>query len=303
MAAKYLIIIAGPTAIGKTDLAIRLAEYYNTEILSADSRQIYRETVIGTAVPAPAQLARVKHHFIGHKSIHDYYNASHFETEAIGLLGKLFVSQDVVIMAGGSGMYLDAVCQGIDDIPTVDPVIRDLLRKEYQSVGLAGICSRLQEVDPVYYEKVDLHNPIRILKALEIHAMTGLPYSSFLTGKSRKREFSPLKIGLDMPRKELHDRINIRVENMMALGLLKETEALFQFRKLNALNTMGYKEMFDYLEGKYSLKEAVELIKGHTRQYARRQLTWFRKYEDIQWFNPGDTENLIRYLNSIIRHR
>lgn len=302
MSSKYLIIVAGPTAVGKTDLAIRLAEYFSTEIISADSRQIYRETVIGTAVPTPAQLARVKHHFIGHKSIHDYYNASHFEMEAISLLDKLFVNHDVVVMAGGSGMYIDAVCQGIDDIPTVDPVIRDRLRKAYQSVGLEGIRSRLLEIDPAYYQKVDLHNPNRILKAIEIFEMTGLPYSSFLKGKGKRRDFFSLKIGLDMPRKELHDRINTRVEDMMVQGLLQETEALLQFRKLNALNTVGYKEMIDYLEGKYSLREAVEFIKGHTRQYARRQLTWFRKYDDMQWFLPGDMENLIKYLNNIIRH-
>lgn len=302
MSSKYLIIVAGPTAVGKTDQAIRLAEYFSTEIISADSRQIYRETVIGTAIPSPAQLARVKHHFIGHKSIHDYYNASHFEMEAISLLDKMFVNHDVVVMAGGSGLYIDAVCQGIDDIPTVDPVIRERLRKEYQSVGLEGIRSRLQEVDPAYYQKVDLQNPNRILKALEISEMTGLPYSSFLTGKGKRRNFFPLKIGLDMPRKELHDRINTRVEDMMARGLLQETKDLYQFRKINALNTVGYKEMFDYLEGKYSLKEAVELIKGHTRQYARRQLTWFRKYEDIQWFLPGDMENLIKYLIGKIWH-
>jgi tRNA dimethylallyltransferase len=214
----------------------------------------------------------------------------------------MFVNHDVVVMAGGSGLYIDAVCQGIDDIPTVDPVIRERLRKEYQSVGLEGIRSRLHEVDPAYYQKVDLQNPNRILKALEISEMTGLPYSSFLTGKGKRRNFFPLKIGLDMPRKELHDRINTRVEDMMARGLLQETKDLYQFRKINALNTVGYKEMFDYLEGKYSLKEAVELIKGHTRQYARRQLTWFRKYEDIQWFLPGDMENLIKYLIGTIWH-
>jgi tRNA dimethylallyltransferase len=302
MSSKYLIVVAGPTAIGKTDLAIRLAEYFNTEIINADSRQIYRETVIGTAVPAPASLARVKHHFIGHRSIHDYYNASHYEMEAISLLDELFASHNVVVMAGGSGMYIDAVCQGIDDIPTVDPVIRDLLHKEYQLVGLEGIRSRLYEVDPVYYEKVDLHNPKRILKALEVATMTGLPYSSFLKGKAKKRDFITVKIGLDMPRKELYDRINKRVDIMMTQGLLQETESLLQFRYLNALNTVGYKEIFDYLEGKYSLKEATELIKGHTRQYARRQLTWFRKYKDIQWFLPDDTENLIKYLVNLIKN-
>jgi tRNA dimethylallyltransferase len=302
MSSKYLIIVTGPTAVGKTDLAIRLAEFFSTEIISGDSRQIYRETVIGTAVPTPEQLTRVKHHFIGHKSIHEYYNASNFEMEAISLLDKLFVNHDVVVLAGGSGMYIDAVCQGIDEIPTVDPDIRDRLRKEYQSVGLEGIRSRLYEIDPAYYEKVDLHNPNRILKALEVSAMTGLSYSSFLTGKGKIRDFIPLKIGLNMPRKELHDRINYRVANMMARGLLQEAEALYQFRELNALNAVGYKELFDFLEGKHSLQEAVELIKGHTRQYARRQLTWFRKNEDIQWFHPDDMENLIKYLNNIFRH-
>jgi tRNA dimethylallyltransferase len=300
MTAKTLIIVAGPTAIGKTDLAIQLARYFNTEIISADSRQIYREMVIGTAVPSPEQLAKVKHHFIGHKSIHEYYNASLFELDAMGLLDKLFIKHDVIVMVGGSGMYIDAVCKGIDDIPTVDPEIRIRLHNEYLTVGLEGIRSRLRDADPGYFEKADLNNPKRLLKAIEISEMTGRPYSSYLTGRAKKRNFSMVKIGLDIPRQELHDRINTRVDNMMVQGLLREAEGLIQFRQLNALNTVGYKELFDFIDGKYLLEQAVERIKGHTRQYARRQLTWFRKNKDIQWFLPNEADGIIRFIHSKI---
>jgi len=297
MNAKYLIIVAGPTAIGKTDLAIHLARHFNTEIINTDSRQIYHEMIIGTAVPSPEQQAKVKHYFVSHKSIQDYYNASLFELEAIELLDRLFIKYDTIVMAGGSGLYIDAVCKGIDDIPTVDPQVRDRIHQEYLSVGLTGIRLKLRKTDPDYYNKVDLNNPKRILKALEITEMTGRPYSSFLTGRRKHRNFSVLKTGLDMPRQELHDRINTRVDKMMLQGLLQEAESLCQFRQLNALNTVGYKELFDFLEGKCSLEEAVDLIKGHTRQYARRQLTWFRKDKDIQWFRPHEIDSIITYIN------
>jgi tRNA dimethylallyltransferase len=298
---KYLIIVAGPTAIGKTDLAIRLARYFNTEVINADSRQIFREMVIGTAVPSPEQMAQVKHHFIGHKSVQDYYSASLFEEEAMELLNHLFLGHDVAVMAGGSGMYIDAVCHGIDDIPAVEPRIRECLHEEFRLIGLEGIRARLRQLDPDYYSKVDHNNPKRILRAVEIATMTGRPYSSFLTGKVKQRNFSILKTGLDMPRKDLHNRINNRVDDMMDRGLLQETEGLKQFRHLNALNAVGYKELFDYMNGKHSLPEAVDLIKGHTRQYARRQLTWFRKDRDIQWFLPDDTAAINKYILSKVR--
>jgi tRNA dimethylallyltransferase len=299
---KYLIIIAGPTAIGKTEMAVKLAKHFGTEIINADSRQVYHEMIIGTAVPSIEQQAGVKHHFINHLSIHDYYNASRFEIEVVELLDQLFQKYDTVIMAGGSGMYIDAVCKGIDDIPTVDSDVRERIYNEYKLLGTDSIRSKLRNVDPDYYEKVDLKNPKRIMKALEIAEMTGRPYSSFLTGKSKPRSFSVIKIGLDMPRERLHDRINTRTDNMILEGLLQEAGSLYPFRHLNALNTVGYKELFDYLDKRYSFEETIEIIKGHTRQYARRQLTWFRKDKKIQWFLPDEPDTILTYLHKKIGH-
>ncbi len=297
MSPKYLIIIAGPTAVGKTNLAIQLAGHFNSEIINADSRQIYHEMVIGTAVPSPDQLAAVKHHLIGHKSIHDYYNASLFETETITLLDRLFALSDAVIMTGGSGMYIDAVCRGIDDIPTVSLQIRNQLHTDYLKMGLAGIQKRLRELDPAYYQIVDQSNPKRILKALEIAEMTGRPYSSFLSGKAKQRSFSTIEIGLNIPRQDLYNRINDRVDGMMAHGLLQEADGLRNFRHLNALNTVGYKELFRFFDGICSLEEAVDQIKAHTRQYARRQITWFRKDKDLRWFQPDEKELILKFLH------
>ena len=294
---KHLIIIAGPTAIGKTSLAINLAQHFNTEIISADSRQAYREMVIGTAMPSVDQLAGVKHYFIGHHSIHDHYNASIFELEAVEILERLFIHNDVAIMVGGSGMYIDAVCKGIDEFPTVDGTIREQLRNEYNSTGIKGIRAKLQLTDPEYYKKVDLNNPLRILKALEIVEMTGRPYSSFLTGKIKQRGFSTIRLGLDMPRKDLYNRINNRVNDMMAGGLLEEARNLYPYRKLNALKTVGYKELFDFLDGNCSLEQAVDKIKRHTRQYARRQLTWFRRDKDTHWFTPYEINEILDYIH------
>jgi tRNA dimethylallyltransferase len=297
MHSRYLIIIAGPTAVGKTDTAIRLAGYFGTEIINADSRQVYREMKTGTAVPSPNQLAQVRHHLVGHRSIHEYYNASLFELEAIEILDRLFSRHNVVILSGGSGMYIDAICYGIDDIPSVDPEIRERLHGEFLEIGLAGIQSKLLEADPDYYNKVDLNNPKRILKALEISEMTGRPYSSFLTGHAKERNFIPLRIGLDMPREELHANINRRVDSMMTEGLVDEARGLFPYHELNALNTVGYKELFDYFENKCSLDQAVQKIKDHTRQYARRQLTWFRKQKDTKWFLPNEDELILHFIN------
>lgn len=300
MHSRYLIIIAGPTAVGKTDMAIRLAKYYGTEIVNADSRQVYQEMKTGTAVPSALQLAQVKHHLIGHRSIHQHYNASLFELEAIDILDSLFARHNVVIMAGGSGMYIEAVCHGIDDIPSVDPEIRERLQREYLENGLNGIQTRLLSSDPEYYKKVDLNNPNRILKALEILEMTGRRYSSFLTGHAKERNFRPLRIGLNIPRKELHVNINSRVDSMMAEGLVDEARKLYPYHELNALNTVGYKELFDYFENKCSLDEAVQKIKDHTRQYARRQLTWFRKKKDTNWFLPDEDELILNFLKETI---
>jgi tRNA dimethylallyltransferase len=295
---KSLIIIAGPTAVGKTDLAIHLALALQAEIINADSRQVYREMRIGTAVPADTDLKRVKHHCMLHKSIHEPYNASMYELEVTNLLPVLFGKADAVLLAGGSGMYINAVCHGIDDIPTVDPLVRKRLRDEFENGGLALLHARLRQADPVYFSRVDLNNPNRILKALEITEMTGRPYSSFLTGKSKHREFNIIRIGLDRPRNEIHQRINSRVDAMLEAGLVDEARGLYPFRQLNALNTLGYKELFEYFDGKLSLDMAVEQIKGHTRQYARRQLTWFRRDRHMHWFHPLHTGAVLAFIQT-----
>jgi tRNA dimethylallyltransferase len=300
MHSRYLIIIAGPTAVGKTDMAIRLAKFFDTEIINADSRQVYQEMKTGTAVPSAMQQAQVRHHLVGHRSIHQPYNASLFELEAIEILDSLFVHHNVVIMAGGSGMYIKAVCHGIDNIPSVDPEIRERLQREYLENGLYGIQSRLLSADPEYYRKADLNNPKRILKALEISEMTGRPYSSFLTGHAKERNFHPLLIGLDIPREELHANINRRVDSMISEGVVDEARKLYPYRELNALNTVGYKELFDYFENKCSMDEAVQKIKDHTRQYARRQLTWFRKQKDTKWFSSKEDEQILNFVHETI---
>ena len=296
MNTKQLIIVAGPTAVGKTDMAVWLAKHFSTEIINADSRQVYREMTIGTALPSPEQQAGIRHHFIGHRSVYDYYNASLYETEALEVLNGLFEKHDVVVMAGGSGMYIDAVCRGIDAIPTGDAGGRERIRDAFMSAGLEGIRQKLRACDPVYYARVDLNNPQRIRKALEIYEMTGRPYSSYLTGEIKKRSFSFVKIGLDMPREELHDRINQRVDAMIERGLLQEARNLYASRHVNALNTVGYKELFGYIDNLCTLEEAVLQIKGHTRQYARRQLTWFRKDSSVQWFRPDEPEAILNYV-------
>ena len=293
---KILIIISGPTAVGKTAVAVAVARHFGSEIVSADSRQIYREMRIGTAVPSPQELAAVKHHFIQTKSISDYYNAFMYETEVLDLLPQLFRRMNPVVMAGGSGLYIDAVCYGIDDIPTVDPAVRQQMKEFYEREGLEGLQRRLREVDPDYYTQVDLHNPKRLLKALEISVQSGRPYSSFLTRTRKERPFRILKAGLDLPREELYDRINRRVLQMMEEGLVEEARTLLPHRRVNALNTVGYKEIFEHLEGKLTLDEAVERIQANTRKYARKQLTWFRKDPEIRWFRPEESGKIIEWI-------
>ena len=292
---KYLLTLAGPTAVGKTQVAIEIAKHFNTEIINADSRQVYREMKIGTAVPTLGQLAAVPHYFIGSRSIQEYYNASMFEQDAIALLTRLFVGHDLVIMTGGSGMYMDAVCSGIDDFPAVNALIREQLRSDFQQKGMEWLRSRIKESDPEYYEQVDLNNPKRLLKALEIITMTDRPYSSFLTRNKKEREFSIIPVGLNVERTVLYRNINQRVDSMIREGLVSEVEALIPFRHFNALNTVGYKEIFDHLDGKISLEEAIDLIKRHSRQYARRQITWFRKNSDIRWFAPEERMAIIKF--------
>lgn len=295
-----MIVILGPTGIGKTRLAIELAKELQTEILSADSRQFYRELKIGTATPTPAELSEAKHHFIGHISIHDYYNASMFEQEALGVLQKIFVTKNTVILTGGSGLYINALCKGIDELPKVDQAIRKQLQLQYKEMGLEYLHKQLLKLDPVHYNQVDLNNPKRILKALEVCIITGKPYSSFLTLPKKTREFSILKIGLNMDRAELYQKINQRVDEMMEYGLLKEAKELYHYKQLNALNTVGYKELFEYFQGVISLEKAVELIKRNTRHYAKRQLTWFARDNEIKWFSPFNRKKIFAHIQSEI---
>jgi tRNA dimethylallyltransferase len=283
---KNLILILGPTASGKTGLAIRLAGWLGTEIISADSRQFYRELSIGTAKPSPEQLAEVKHHLVGHISITDTYNVSRFEQDALGLLEKLFLSHDVVVMCGGSGLYIDAICHGLDYQPENDPALRQFLMEEYKSKGIAFLRNELLRLDPLYYREVDLSNPNRLMRALEVCKMTGKPYSSYRLGAKKTRPFNIVKLGIDISREALIRRIDSRVDEMITNGLIGEVKANYDFRHLNALNTVGYKEIFDYLDGNCSLEEAIEKIKINTRRYAKRQRTWFRKDVAIKWIKP-----------------
>lgn len=294
---KTLIVILGPTGVGKTGLGLQVATHYSTEIISCDSRQIYREMSIGTAVPDQETLSQARHHFIQTHSIHDYYNASKFEGEVLQLLETLFGRHEIVVMVGGSMMYVDAVCKGIDDLPEVDPEIRKSLLERMEKEGIESLRMDLRYLDPAYYAEADLRNPKRILHALEICMMTGKPYSSFRTKKIKERYFDILKIGLNVDRSLLYRRIDERVEEMFRQGLLEEAKRLHPFRHLNSLNTVGYRELFDYFEGKTSLEAAKEKIKTNSHKYARKQLTWFSGDPSINWFSPGMEEEIMRYLD------
>ena len=297
---KYLVVLGGPTASGKTGVGIDLAEHYGTEIISADSRQIYRETSIGTAVPSRAELSMVPHHFIQFLSLSEYYNASMFEMDVMRKLNHLFLSHDVVFMVGGSGLYINAVCQGIDDLPTVDIGIRQELALHFKENGIEALRNELRETDPVTYNRVDLNNHYRILKALEVTRQTGRPYSSFLTHQPKEREFNIIRLALNMEREILYERINSRVDEMIRKGLAEEARSLQHFRHTNAMKTVGYREIFRYLDSKITLEEATDLIKRNTRKYARKQLTWFRKDQLFTWFHPDEKDVMIRYIDRII---
>jgi tRNA dimethylallyltransferase len=273
-----------------------LAKHFNIPIINADSRQIYRELKIGTARPSNKQMSEVKHYFVGTLGMDDYYSASLYEQQVLDLLNELFKTSDYALLSGGSMMYIDAVCNGIDDIPTIDDETRETMKKRLQMEGLESLCEELRQRDPDYYEIVDKQNPRRVVHALEICVMTGKPYSSFRTQAKKTRPFRIIKIGLTRPREELYKRINRRVDKMIKDGLVEEAKEMYPKRDLNALNTVGYKELFDYLKGKWTLHEAVERIKGNTRRYARKQLTWFKKDEHIQWFHPDDKDEIIRYI-------
>ena len=273
-----------------------IAKHFDIPIINADSRQIYRELKIGTARPSNKQMSEVKHYFVGTLGMDDYYSASLYEQQVLELLGELFKTSDYALLSGGSMMYIDAVCNGIDDIPTVDDETRTTLKKRLLMEGLGSLCEELRQRDPEYYEIVDKQNPRRVVHALEICVMTGKPYSSFRKKEKKARPFRIVKIGLTRPREELYKRINRRVDKMMKEGLFEEAQQMYPKRELNALNTVGYKEMFEYMKGKWTLHEAVERIKGNTRRYARKQLTWYKKDEQIRWFHPDDKEEIISYI-------
>jgi tRNA dimethylallyltransferase len=299
---NFLIVLLGPTGVGKTDISIDIARYFNCEIISADSRQFFREMSIGTAVPSVVQLEAVKHHFIRFLSIKDYYSSSLFERDVLGLLPGLFSKNNLVLMSGGSGMYIDAVCEGIDDIPDVDPSVREKYIFKYKSEGIEGLRVSLKILDPEHYSKVDLKNYKRILRALEICETAGKPYSAFLKKQKRERDFGIIKIGLERSREDLYLRINSRVDNMVETGLEDEAKQLFEFRNLNSLNTVGYREFFDFFDGKISREKAIDLIKRNSRRYAKRQLTWWGKDKEIRWFHPDNVEEIIQFIQESIRH-
>lgn len=292
-----LIVLIGPTGVGKTELSLSIAERYQTDIVSADSRQLYADLKIGTAAPTPEQLAKVNHHFVGTLKLTDYYSAAQYETEVMKKLNELFTEHSVVLLTGGSMMYVDAVCKGIDDIPTVDKETRELMMKRYEEEGLERLCAELKLLDPEYYAIVDLKNPKRVVHALEICYMTGKTYTSFRTQSKKERPFNIIKVGLRRDREELYDRINRRVDMMMEEGLLEEARSVYAYKHLNSLNTVGYKEMFKFLDGEWKLPFAVEKIKQNSRIYSRKQMTWFKRDEEIEWFHPDQKDEILLYLD------
>ncbi len=295
---KTLIVLVGPTGVGKTKLSLTLAKRYGTPIINADSRQLFREIPVGTAAPTPEERSEIKHYFVGNLSLQDYYNASMFECDVINLLDKLFSKNGVALMSGGSMMYIDAVCNGIDDIPSVDTYIREQLKNKYENEGLDGIIKELKRLDPDYFNIVDRKNHKRVIHAVEICYSTGKTYTSFRKRKKKDRPFNIIKIGLLRERNELYDRIDRRVDEMLKCGLLDEVKTVYPFRRLNSLNTVGYKELFDYLDGKCSLEDAVFKIKCNTHKYCRKQLTWFKRDSSIHWFSPENIEEIINYIDT-----
>ena len=293
-----LVVLLGPTGVGKTELSLSLAEFLHTPIINADSRQLYRDIPIGTAAPTPQELQRVKHYFVGTLELTDYYSAAQYEADALSLLKTLHQQNPYALMSGGSMMYLDAVCKGIDDIPTVDKDTRKTMLEKYESEGLERLCQELKLLDPDYYDIVDRKNPKRVIHALEICYMTGKTYTSFRTRQPKERPFDILKIGLRREREELYERINRRVDDMIAHGLIDEARRVLPFRHTNALNTVGYKEMFNYLDGTWTLETAVEKIKQNTRIYSRKQMTWFRRDDSIRWFHPDEAKAIKQLIDT-----
>jgi tRNA dimethylallyltransferase len=297
---KNLIVVVGPTGIGKTALAISIARQFNTEIISADSRQFFKEMEIGTAKPSAEELAAAPHHFINSHSIETLFSTGDFEVQAIELIEQLFKKHNTLVMVGGSGLYIDAVCKGLDDLPDTDLNIREKLNQQLANEGLESIKKQLSEYDPEYYQKVDQANPQRMIRGLEFYLSTGTKLSAHLTNNKKVRSFNILKIGLNMDRAALYNRINMRVDKMMEAGLLNEVQGLLPFRKYNALNTVGYSELFTHLDGEITLKEAVDQIKQNTRRFAKRQLTWFRRDDSTAWFEPGQDDAVINYISKKI---
>ena len=300
MQTPTLIVLIGPTGVGKTELSLKIAENYHTEIISADSRQLYADLKIGTAAPTREQLERVRHHFVGTLQLTDYYSAAQYEADVLNTLNQLFQIHPVVLLTGGSMMYVDAVCKGIDDIPTVDRETRELMIHRYETEGLERLCAELKLLDPEYYNIVDLKNPKRVVHALEICYMTGKTYTSFRTRSNKKRPFHILKIGLKRDREELYERINRRVDQMIDEGLVEEARSVYPYRHLNSLNTVGYKEIFNYLDGTWTLPFAIEKIKQNSRIYSRKQMTWFKRDADIVWFHPDETDKIEAYIQENI---
>ncbi len=293
---KTLAVITGPTAVGKTELSINIAGELDTSIVSADARQFYRELKIGTAAPTQIQCAKVPHHFIGHLSIHDYYNVSLFEQQAMKVVNELFTTSDFVIVTGGSGLYIDTLCHGIDELPDPDPIVRKKVQQVYRREGLPGLRQWLREVDPGYYSEVDTANPKRMMRAIEVFLCTGTAFSVLRKKQYKKRPFQIRRVILDRPRAELFSRINQRTGQMIDDGLIEECLDLYPYRHLNALNTVGYKEIFSWLANERTLRDAVDKIRTNTRRYAKRQLTWFRRYEDATWFHPDEKEKIMDFI-------
>lgn len=293
---RFLILVLGPTAVGKTSLSLNLANFFNTEIISCDSRQFYKEMSIGTAKPSLTELKSVKHHLIDHLSIEDRYDVKKFEIEAIDLLDRLFQGHDQVIMTGGSGLFADALVEGLDDMPTIDPLIRAEIVQEYAQNGLIFLQQEVSRLDPIYFQQVDLNNPQRLMRAIEVGRGTGMPFSSFRVKSRKKRNFDVIKIGLELERSQLYARIDNRMDQMITEGLFEEAQLLFPKRGLSPLQTVGYSEIFGFLEGSYNREETIRLLKRNSRRYAKRQLTWFKRDSDITWFEPSQELDIVKFL-------